>query len=236
MPRLLRFILLLIFIAALLMFAARLIGSTHSATQLATVMSQPDGTACNHPCLFGVRPGETSFEQAVAILHAHPLTHEAKWLTALTLQLNGPPAYVGFSITPDKVIDSITLSDNMEDTGIPVPGSLADSIPLGELILAFGAPNIALPGSDYFVASFPTVGVIAAVARPDDLRAYVRPDTHMNMVMIYVVRPCQLPVNLYVHPWAGFKTFLRYLNDGKAYRFPHRVSGVSVPPFAQCQA
>src|SRR5258707_6005019 len=38
--------------------------------------SNPDGTPCKRPCLLGVRPGETSYEEALALLRAHPLTQD----------------------------------------------------------------------------------------------------------------------------------------------------------------
>jgi hypothetical protein len=234
MPRL-RYIVFLSFIAAVILLATRLLGGTRPALALATIMSKPDGTACDRPCLFGVRPGETSFEQATQILNSHPLTHDAKWSDDHTLQLTGPSAYVAFSLTSDELIDSITFTDNLDDSGIPVPGSLVDTITLGELILAFGKPNVALPGSNYFVPGFPDVGIIAAAARPSNLRAFVKAGTPVNMIMIYVVRPCPKNFNYFVHPWIGFKPFVKYYADVKGHALSSRVSGVPIPPYAMCQ-
>src|SRR5512133_1699784 len=38
------------------------------------LFTYPSGTACDHPCLFGVQPGKTSYADAFALLRAHPLT------------------------------------------------------------------------------------------------------------------------------------------------------------------
>lgn len=238
MSRLLRLMLLLTFISTLLILATRLIGSVRPAMTLASVMSKLDGTRCDHPCLFGIRPGETSVEQAVQILNSHPLTRASKWLDDHTLQLTGPAAYVAFSLTPDKMIDSITFTDNLDDPGIPVPGSLADSIQLGELISTLSIPNVLLPGSNYFVLGFPAVGIIAATVRPLNVNTFMRPDTPLNLIMIYSVRPCpneNLITTFKVQPWIGFTTLKRYQNDHRLYNFSHRASGVPVPPYAQCQ-
>jgi hypothetical protein len=235
MPRLLRFILFLSFIAALMLLAVRLLGGTRPAMALTTIMSKPDGTACDRPCLFGVRPGETSFEQARQILHSHPVTHDAHWLTPLTLQLTGPTAYITFSLTPDNLVDSISFTDNLDDSGTPVKDSLVDSIHLGELILAFGTPNVLLPDSPYFVMGFPNTGIIAASARSGS-NEFVKPEASVSTLMVYTVRPCPKNTTIFnVHPWMGFTTMKRYITDLRQYRFPHRISGVTVPPFAQCQ-
>src|SRR5579864_3430262 len=51
----------------------RLIGGTQSVP-LAMLFTQPDGTPCQRPCLFGVQPGQTSYKQAVELLRNHPFT------------------------------------------------------------------------------------------------------------------------------------------------------------------
>ena len=237
MPRLLRFILLLAFISLLLLLVARLLGGTRPALQLSTVMSGPDGIVCDHPCLFGIRPGETSFEQAKLILDTHPLTHNGKWLNNVMLQLPGPKAYIEFSFTRDKLVDSITFFDNLDDSGVPVPDSLVDSILIGEFISAFGAPNVLLPGSPTFVMGFPTAGIIAVSSRPYDNQTLVKPDTPISVLMIYIVRPCPKSATAFlVQPWMGFTPMHLYMNDRRTYKYSHRVSGVSIPPYAQCQA
>src|SRR5215510_283258 len=64
------------FLFALTILSFRLIGNlSHTPlTSLAQLFSEPDGSACVEPCLFGIRPGVTTYNQVVAILKRHPLT------------------------------------------------------------------------------------------------------------------------------------------------------------------
>jgi hypothetical protein len=63
---------LIVFLAALV-FAARLTGRAQPLPLL-PLITNPDGSACRLPCLFGIRPGETTTVEAVRILSRHPLT------------------------------------------------------------------------------------------------------------------------------------------------------------------
>ncbi len=40
------------------------------------LFTNPDGTACRQPCLFGVRPGETTYAEALVLLRVHPFTRD----------------------------------------------------------------------------------------------------------------------------------------------------------------
>src|SRR5262249_50436568 len=50
-------------------------GSSQQPSSVLALFTKPDGTPCERPCLFGVQPGITSFDQALALLRAHPFTH-----------------------------------------------------------------------------------------------------------------------------------------------------------------
>jgi hypothetical protein len=63
----------LIVILAALVFAARVAGRTQPLPTL-PLITNPDGSPCKLPCLFGIRPGETTTGEAVRILARHPLT------------------------------------------------------------------------------------------------------------------------------------------------------------------
>ncbi len=222
------------FIILLLIVGTRLVGSLRPPLPLKTVMAKPDGSACDRPCLFRIRPGETSVEQAVQILNSHPLTRDAKWINDHILQLTGPNAFVVFSRTEEGLVDNITFTDNLDDIGQAVPGSLADSIALGELILAYGTPNVGLPGSNYFVTEFDDIGVTAAVARPYKLKSFVKPENHISMLMVTFLQTCSTPMNFELHSWMGFKTFSKYMSDTNGYTLQRRNSNVSIPPYAIC--
>jgi hypothetical protein len=65
----------------LLIVVARLIGGAHGSlfTKLTTALwTNPDGSACEHPCMFGVHPYMTGYEESKGKLREHPFTREAR--------------------------------------------------------------------------------------------------------------------------------------------------------------
>src|SRR5258706_6456660 len=49
------------------------LAGTAEPLPLTVLFSNPDGTPCELPCLFGVRPEKTRFDDALAILQSHPM-------------------------------------------------------------------------------------------------------------------------------------------------------------------
>src|SRR5690349_5351068 len=94
------------FIFTLVILLSGLAGHFRPPMFLSTFMTNPDGTTCNRPCLFGIHPGETNLDQAKLILASHPLTRGGQWLTKDLYKLTGED-YINYSLTPDRVIDSI---------------------------------------------------------------------------------------------------------------------------------
>ena len=223
-------------IIGLLNLGTRLVGSLLPALPITTIMSNADGTACNHPCLFGIQPGVTRSDQAKHILDTHPLTHGGKWINDQMFQLEGPSAYLGLSFTPDGFVDDITLTDDPTDSGKAVIGSLAYTTQLGEYIVTFGSPVIGLPGSNYFVLEYPNLGIIAAFARPYDRHNHVRPTTSMNIIMLVNLRPCPSSFRLELIAWRGFTTIQRYYNAPRNVKVEYRFTNIPIPPpYAHCK-
>src|SRR5260221_1499903 len=75
MPRFYRASLALVVFFATVTLSVRMIGGTRTAA-LAIVFTYPDGSPCQRPCRFGIRAGETSVEEAVALLKAHPFSRD----------------------------------------------------------------------------------------------------------------------------------------------------------------
>ncbi|MBX3065427.1 MAG: hypothetical protein KF726_20800 [Anaerolineae bacterium] len=239
MPRFFRSLLLLLLIITASLLAARLIGERRISAALTTVMTSPDGTLCQQLCLFGIVPGQTSIAEADAILRSHSLTGDATWSDDHTLKLRGPDAYVAFSVTADGLIDSITLADNLQDSGIAIPDSLVDSISLGDIVALLGIPDVGLPGSEYFVMNYPDAGVVAASARPNSFQTHFLPRTNLSLLMLHISRTCSKREGIFgfiVHRWMGFTSFKNYFYDRNLISQDYRVSGVPVPPYAACQA
>ncbi len=74
-----RFVLLILAltgISATAVLGACVVGSPAPGPQTAVmgIFSNPDGTPCRVPCLLGIRPGETRFDQAIVLIQTHPMT------------------------------------------------------------------------------------------------------------------------------------------------------------------
>lgn len=52
------------------------VAAATSIPRLNYLFTNADATACQRPCLFGVRPGRVSFRQAVRLLSKHPLIYD----------------------------------------------------------------------------------------------------------------------------------------------------------------
>ncbi|MCC7448372.1 MAG: hypothetical protein IT324_13205 [Anaerolineae bacterium] len=79
MFRLIRLTRALISICTLAIFAAHLVGRTQPSP-LAALFTNPDGTPCERPCLFGIHPGKMSVDEAVAVLKNHRLLNNVRRL------------------------------------------------------------------------------------------------------------------------------------------------------------
>ncbi len=73
MVNLVRFALSMTMIVAVSIGIARHIGRL-SPADFDLLFTNVDGSLCTRPCLFGIRPGDTSMESAVSLLQAHPFT------------------------------------------------------------------------------------------------------------------------------------------------------------------
>lgn len=225
---------LILFLTVTLIFAtllSDLAGHLHPALLLSTFMTNPDGIACDRPCLFGIYPGVTTAEQSNHLLSAHPLTRDGQWLPDHSLWLlNDKKTGVALGFTKDMRVDNILLTDSPDDSGTPVPGALIDSSLLGEYILKFGRPVIGLPGSNYFVIEYPDLGIIAALARPPDYDEVVTPVLPMALIMLSDLSPCSSKFTIELHHWMGFIKMQRYFDDNPNIKVAYRFSTMPYPP------
>jgi hypothetical protein len=107
---------------AVAILIARLVGSTRPKPELFSVLfTNPDGSLCEKPCLFGIYPGKTATDKAIAILKQHPATSRMKQTEdtnfyafsggALHIQVNTQGA-IDFTCTDDHLcIDGGSLGD-----------------------------------------------------------------------------------------------------------------------------
>src|SRR5262245_25098994 len=63
----------LILFFAVAIVAVRLVGSTQPRPALFSVLfTNSDGSPCEMPCMFGVRPGKMTVDKAISLLKGHP--------------------------------------------------------------------------------------------------------------------------------------------------------------------
>ena len=136
MTSLIRLMLILIVTCASAIAAIWLVGQTQPLSR-DLLYTNPNGTPCIRPCLLGIRPGETSQAEAVALLRAHPLTH------AMLLNIEG-------DIFHDDGL-GIILNRDMEGRVASIRLAKRDMTTLGEASVIDQAASV--PGMLDFVAT-----------------------------------------------------------------------------------
>src|SRR5436190_24167966 len=88
--------------------AIHLIGGLYP-NPIAVLFTNPDGSPCQMPCLFGVRPGKMTLDEGLRILDQHPQTHRMKYKSsdAYTLTLYSQPSEISLSLDNNELIDEI---------------------------------------------------------------------------------------------------------------------------------
>jgi hypothetical protein len=210
MTRLLRFTLVLCCMWTVPIFVAGRIGATQPTLPFfVAIFSNPDGSPCKQPCMFGVRPGIMSEDEALAILNAHPLTKAMKLLPFSYTHLEGPLFTVELGeVESGEKVRFITLTFNETPSGA-VSAKSKDTIPvLGDMISYFGPPERALVS---FSTTYDTY--------------YLRKGVWARFIVSYQSRatPQELLMNITIYPgtdsaiaqdlgrrWRGFATFRLY--------------------------
>src|SRR5713101_8684360 len=100
----------IIAVMASLILAVRLV-SNNQPNPLSALFTNPDGSPCVKPCLFGVRPGETTLDDALKILDRHPLTHSLKQQPYITLNAKGQSVQRGAELL-SRGADLVVMSDD----------------------------------------------------------------------------------------------------------------------------
>lgn len=147
-----RFYLLTAIILAVL---AAIVGGIHYAgearsSSFTLLFTNPDGSPCQRPCMLGIRPGNMTFEAAIALLKTHPVTRnldfqavnyrmnqfKGRWLQVTVLKTpGGKVASIGIQFYPSKFFPS----ESDDDTGLPV--SPIRSAAFGDVVELLGAPD-----------------------------------------------------------------------------------------------
>lgn len=174
MYRLLRLTFLLISVLSAIVIVTRLVGNQKNTTSR-MLFTNPDGTPCERPCLFGIRPEKTNREEAIELFKAHPLTSNLvigsgpTWIQGTGSGqglLEGNSVIVEIGLREGKVSDiAIFMTQNGGYEHHPQSTPLMS---LGELIASFGAPDLVYDdGVDQLRFFFPMSGIEATVPHED---------------------------------------------------------------------
>ena len=170
------------------MLAIHLIGGLYP-NPMAVLFTNPDGSPCQMPCLFGVRPGQMTVDEGLEILDKHRLTHGMEFdhsrSTAIGSLLDNKETFVEIISDDHKQIAEIVLGYNFGTN----PEHLELARP--ELVSAL---NQGFPGSQavYFGTVRDDFLITWAVLPIGIERCYAGDTVCFNNIQSDRVRPWQL--------------------------------------------
>jgi hypothetical protein len=180
----------------------------------AALFTTPEGQSCQQPCMFGVRMGHTSYEEALSLLAAHPLTSGLP--SQRSVGRNGmvylaEGVTVGLSRNAEGVISQIDIQVEpyhlRQSQNLPVSGLSA--MRFGDMVAGLGAPDYIEPTVDQ------SWRVTVAYYRAANLRIVYnqsladRPQTHAPLRSLYMnLAPTSFDSVMFT--WLGYTNFRRY--------------------------
>jgi hypothetical protein len=201
-----------------LLASVRLVGSRQKSL-LPLIFTNPDGSPCQRPCLFGAEPGRMTSDEAVAVLKRHPLTRTMKVsersdVAEYIVEAKGVRILVGRG---GEHLYLLFVNNDNPDYELPaMPEDFPNSGALGEVILTFGSPQyVSMSSSTTRWDSGPGVETFYP-----DRYAYF---TYRRIPFDYVSPGAPLAtifvrsdigglgIGAYMRPWTGF---------GRADRYP----------------
>ncbi len=207
---------LLTFITASASVLARIAGSARP-NPAATLFTNPDGSACQPICLFGIRPGETRVDDAVSHLASHPLTRDFEVISTTPFMVRGrqqPDLLVKFSKTPDGLVDSIVLSSGflLTNNRSSISGLFSEAVVLGNFVSLYGAPDfVCVSKTGVCTAFYVHFGLmIGIIPRTGDVE-HITVDEAVSRLALFNLQHCP-PARLAFRyaPWLGLTTIERY--------------------------
>jgi hypothetical protein len=129
MYRLLRIAIAMLFVCEVAVCTAKFLGS-REVSPLALWLTDPDGRPCATPCLFGIQPGATKFDDAIKIMATHPVTRnlQKREVYENSVQLWNDSFSLLFLRNRNGQVEAVVVQNHEE-------------ISLGELMANFGYPS-----------------------------------------------------------------------------------------------
>jgi hypothetical protein len=218
------------FLSAMLVIAARQVGAVRPSP-LASLFSNPDGSPCQLPCLFGIRPGETRADEALAILDSHPLARQLD-----VYRQHGPirerqprlaAPTIAIEVTPDSLIDTVVLTADGPYSVGPSTAVSNQTLALvtasiGDAFSLTGEPPAELTSGGW--ASYRRVNhlwlkwpdraffILSQVPLPADGAERLSVGNPIWVIEVFAMSDCPRYVGLGSdwRPWLGFTTKQRY--------------------------
>ena len=112
----------------------------------ASMSMSPDGQACAMPCLFGIEPGVTTYQEAIRLLRQHPLTRQLQQIDSATtnqITVVGNGITINLHSASSGVIRDV-LMFFVEDTDTltsSLPATPLSSLALGDVAVYLHAPT-----------------------------------------------------------------------------------------------
>ena len=229
MLRLYRFIFTLVIVSTALTLAARGIGGVQRSP-LAILFSKPDGSLCEGPCMFGIRPGQTTSEDAIVMLKSHPATRDLEILSTSPFLMGDTQAgpIIMFSAGPNDLITAILVSEgSLPKTDTASRASdLVRSVSLGDVSSALGRADLVwLGGGDFYVNYLGDDIKVLFYARSNKTPTnfeHVPLRLPASRFMLSTLVDCKVgTLSRDFAPWAGFTTFGRYRETQHSTRSLH---------------
>lgn len=222
MIRLIRPTIAIILTLAGVLWAARQIGAAQPVPPMLSVLfTNPDGSPCERPCMFGVRPGKMTRAEAEAILKSHPALRNLRFQTGngntftylvgdtITVALHYDVSFIGaiFEVSPLR--------------GLPaVSATLRQRASLGDTVTILGAPDyLQADGPGY---NYSRNGIVIAYYLSGQMQAIykrtpglsINADSPLIDLIVYAAPPNiqgrDFGIDMIPVPWRGFSAVSRY--------------------------
>jgi hypothetical protein len=198
---------------AALVGLTRLISRTNKVTSFALIFTGPNGLPCAQPCMFGIRPGQTTFLDAVALLRAHPLTRDLRVTDSVErrgLVFSGDPFNVGLSCDDEGKLNMVDVQIGAAAPGDQAPPpSVFQSATFADMLLELGSPDYVAFGSATSGSIIESYYQALHLRIAHEARSELRINPNLPLLYVFMyIRSADITPELF--PWMGFTSASRY--------------------------
>jgi hypothetical protein len=242
MSHLLRVTLVIMGLCTGVIVPTRLLGSAR-VSAASSLFRAADGKLCAGPCLFGVRPGQTTTAEAAALLRSHPLLRDFDLVSTDPFRIEGQDeriVMITFNGGADGRVDEISLvsyarygSPQYEKSrALPTGGTLGDVLSL------FGTPDFIqiAYGRDPMLIYLDSRLMVSLVRPKDFEQRRIGPDMQLSRLTLFRLENC--PPTAWVYGllrWIGMAHYQRYMFVHSTEVPVRRILSAGTN-FAPCQA